>query len=178
MRTGFRPYATVGPVTLHSRVTSSRSSACTSPGHDGAQPQQPVQGGKRIGLLGSRARDTDGQGAADIVVDPTGPVRSPSPAPSCAPGTYALYCDHVDQYLVVEPGRAAGLGGHAPALRGAPPGGGRPGAGRDHGRGLARPRPAVQVAGGQATVAPHWPHVHVEVVDPSLPDRPSSGSCD
>ena len=28
------------------------------------------------------------------------------------------------------------------------------------------------------TVAPHWPHLHVEVVDPSVPDRPSSGSCD
>jgi hypothetical protein len=25
------------------------------------------------------------------------------------------------------------------------------------------------------TTAPHWPHVHVEVVDTSVPDRPSGG---
>jgi hypothetical protein len=26
-----------------------------------------------------------------------------------------------------------------------------------------------------ATVAPAWPHVHVEVVDPSIKDRPTPG---
>jgi hypothetical protein len=27
------------------------------------------------------------------------------------------------------------------------------------------------------TAAPHWPHVHVEVIDPSIPDRPSGPGC-
>ncbi len=27
------------------------------------------------------------------------------------------------------------------------------------------------------TAVPHWPHVHVEVVDPSVPDRPTGGGC-
>ena len=27
------------------------------------------------------------------------------------------------------------------------------------------------------TVDPAWPHVHIEVVDPSIPDRPTPGGC-
>jgi hypothetical protein len=28
------------------------------------------------------------------------------------------------------------------------------------------------------TATPHWPHLHVEVVDPAVPDRPTGGGCD
>jgi hypothetical protein len=28
-----------------------------------------------------------------------------------------------------------------------------------------------------STVQPAWPHVHVEVVDPSVPDRPTGPGC-
>ena len=44
-------------------------------GHDGAQPQQPVGKGPRIGLLGSRERDTNPQGATANGVDPSGEIR-------------------------------------------------------------------------------------------------------
>lgn len=93
-------------------------------------------------------------------------------------GTYKLYCNHVDQYVVVEPDARPGW--EVKVL---------------HFEGLAvRPGDRVQagvtVVGSRArvlpfasqidahTVAPHWPHVHVEVVDPSVPDRLSGGSCD
>jgi hypothetical protein len=90
-------------------------------------------------------------------------------------GSYRLYCDYSDHYLVIEPD--AHPGWEVKML---------------HFVGL-------QVSAGQRVVANHtivgtgprtlpfesqvdeyshprnWPHVHVEVVDPSIPDRPGSG---
>jgi hypothetical protein len=178
MRTGYRPYARVGPLTLHFPGDRVEVVGLHESGHDGAQPQEPAERNARVGLLGSRSRGTGGQGAADVVVDPTRPVRSPVTGTVLRAGTYALYCDHVDQYLVVEPDARPGW--EVKLL---------------HFEGLRleagdRVQAGITVVGSRArvlpfrsqvdkhTVAPHWPHVHVEVVDPSLPDRPSSGSCD
>ena len=177
-RTGWGPYATVGPVTLHFPGEIVEVVGLHQSGHDGAQPQQPVQGAARIGLMGSRARDTNAQGAADIVVDPTRVLRSPVTGTVVRAGTYTLYCDNVDNFLVIEP--AARPGWEVKLL---------------HFEGLAvsqgdRLEAGVTVIGSRArvlpfssqvdkhTVAPHWPHVHIEVVDPTVPDRPSGGSCD
>ena len=177
-RTAWRPYATVGPVTLHFPGDVVEVLGLHQSGHDGAQPQQPVENDVRKGLLDSRSRGTNPQGAADIVVDPTRPVRSPVTGTVLRAGTYTLYCDHVDQYVVVEP--AARPGWEVKLL---------------HFEGLAvgegdRLEAGVTVVGSRArvlpfasqvdkhTASPHWPHVHVEVVDPSIPDRPSGGSCD
>jgi hypothetical protein len=175
--TGYQPYASVGPVVLHTPGDVVELIGYHQSGHDGAQPQQPVQGGKRIGLLGSRARDTDGQGAADIVVDPTRQVRSPVTGTVLRGGTYALYCDHVDEYVVVEPDARPGWEVkvlHFEGLRVAK--GERVQAGVTVIGTRARVLPfASQV--DKHTVAPHWPHLHVEVVDPSIPDRPSGGGC-
>jgi biotin carboxyl carrier protein len=102
-RTGWAPYATVGPVVLHAPADVVELIGFHQSGHDGAQPQSPVEGAVRAGLLESRERDTHPQGAADVVVDPTGEVRAPVTGTVLRAGTYTLYCDHVDQYLVVEP---------------------------------------------------------------------------
>lgn len=177
-RTGWGPYATVGPVTLHFPGKVVEVVGLHQSGHDGAQPQRPVEGAVRIGLMDSRQRDTHAQGAADIVVDPSLELRSPVTGRVVRAGTYTLYCDYVDQYLVVEPDARPGW--EVKLL---------------HFRGLAvrkgdRVEAGVTVVGSGArvlpfssqvdehTVAPHWPHVHVEVVDPSVPDRPSGGGCD
>jgi biotin carboxyl carrier protein len=178
MRTGFGPYASVGPVTLHYPGDVVEVVGLHQSGHDGAQPQQPLRGGKRIGLLGSRARDTDGQGAADIVVDPTRPVRSPVTGTVLRAGTYTLYCDHVDEYLVVEPDARPGWEVkllHFEGLRVEK--GDRVQAGVTVVGARARVLPfASQV--DKHTVAPHWPHLHVEVVDTAVEDRPSGATCD
>lgn len=177
-KTGWGPYATVGPVTLHFPGDVVEVVGLHESGHDGAQPQQPVDGAGRIGLMESRARDTNPQGAADIVVDPTGEVRSPVTGTVVRAGTYPLYCDHVDHYLVIEP--AVRPGWEVKLL---------------HFEGLSvskgdRVEAGVTVVGSHArvlpfssqvddhTVSPHWPHLHIEVVDPSVPDRPSGGGCD
>jgi len=177
LRTAYRPYAQVGPVVLHFPGDVVEVVGLHESGHDGAQPQSPLQR-ERIGLLGSRSRDTNGQGAADIVLDPTRVVRSPVTGTVLRAGTYTLYCDNVDQYLDVEPDARPGWEVkllHFQGLRVAE--GDRVQAGVTVVGSGARVLPfASQV--DKHTVAPHWPHVHVEVVDPSVPDRPSSGSCD
>lgn len=178
VRTGWGPYARVGPVTLHFPGDVVEAVGLHQSGHDGAQPQQPVESAVRTGLLDTRARDTNPQGAADIVVDPRREVRAPVTGTVLRAGSYTLYCDHVDNYLVVEPderpgwevkllhfeGLAVGKGEHVQA--GVTVVGSR-----------ARLLPfASQV--DKHTVAPHWPHLHVEVVDPSVPDRPTGEGCD
>ena len=77
VRTGFAPYAEAGPVTLHYPADLVEVVGLHESGHDGAQPQQPVGARAPIGALDSRSRDTNRQGAADVVVDPRGQVRSP-----------------------------------------------------------------------------------------------------
>lgn len=178
VRTGFAAYATAGPVTLHYPVDAVEVVGLHESGHDGAQPQQPVGTGAPIDALDSRSRDTNRQGAADVVVDPRGQVRAAVTGTVVRAGSYTLYCDHTDDYLVVEPDARPGW--EVKLL---------------HFEGLSvqkgdRVRAGVTVVGRHArvlpfasqvdkhTVAPHWPHLHVEVVDPSVPDRPSGRSCD
>ena len=137
----------------------------------------PISTEVRTGLLEERGRDTHPQGAADIVVDPEREVRAPVTGRVLRAGTYTLYCDHTDDYVVVEPDARPGW--EVKVL---------------HFRGLKVSR-GDRVEGGVTvigdggrvlpfrsqiddhTAAPHWPHLHVEVVDPSIPDRPSSGGC-
>lgn len=177
-RTAYAPYAQAGPVTLHYPGDVVEVVGLHESGHDGAQVQSPIGDGARIGTLDSRSRDTNPQGAADIVVDPRQPVRAPVTGTVKRAGSYTLYCDHTDDYLVVEPDARPGW--EVKLL---------------HFEGLAvrkgdRVQAGVTVVGSRArvlpfesqvdehTVAPHWPHLHIEVVDPSVPDRPSGGSCD
>jgi hypothetical protein len=126
--------------------------------------------------LPSRGRDTTARGAADIVVEPDGEIRSPVTGTVRKAGTYTLYCDHVDQFVVIEPDARPGW--EVKVL---------------HIDGLAL-RPGQRVEGGvtrlaaRARVLPfpsqvedhtaeRWPHVHVEVVDPTVPDRPTGPGC-
>jgi murein DD-endopeptidase MepM/ murein hydrolase activator NlpD len=146
-------------------------------GHDGAQPQSPVKGPARLGRLGSRARDTNGQGAFDIVVDPNQPVRAPVTGTVVRGGSYTLYCDHVDDYVVIEPDARTGWEVKLLHFRGVTVGKGD------------RVQAGVTVVGTRAralpfrsqvdkhTAPPHWPHLHVEVVDPSIKDRPTGAGC-
>lgn len=178
VRTGYAAYAQAGPVVLHFPGDVVEVVGLHESGHDGAQPQSPVTSVARIGTLRSRSRDTDPQGAADIVVDPTRPVRAPVSGTVVRAGSYTLYCDHVDDYVVIAPDAQPEW--EVKLL---------------HFDGLSvrkgdRVEAGVTVVGRRArvlpfasqvdkhTVAPHWPHLHVEVVDPRVPDRPSGGSCD
>lgn len=175
--THWRAFATVGPVTLRYPGDLVELVGFHESNDDGAQQQQPIRGAGRVALLDSRERGTRAQGAADIVVHPAQAVRAPVSGRVLRAGTYTLYCDYRDNYLVIEPDNRPGW--EVKLL---------------HFEGLAigkgdRVRAGVTVVGSHArrlpfasqvdehTSAPPWPHLHVEVVDPTIPDRPSE-PCD
>ncbi|HWG95158.1 MAG TPA: S-layer homology domain-containing protein [Mycobacteriales bacterium] len=176
--TGFAPYASAGPVVLHSPADLVEVVGYHEANHDGARAQAPAAGGPRSLVLPSRGRGTDPRSAADVVADPSREVRSPVTGTVKRAASYVLYCRYTDQYLVVEPDARPGW--EVKVL---------------HVQGL-RVRAGDRVTAGQtvvadgprqfpfrsqvddSTAAPHWPHVHVEVVDLGIPDRPGGGgSC-
>jgi hypothetical protein len=173
----FVPYATVGPVTLHHPSDRVEAIGFHQSGHDGAQQQDALPGAARWFTMESRDRDTGPHGAADIVVEPDRQIRVPVTGTVIRAGTYTLYCDHVDQYAVIEPDTRPGW--EVKVL---------------HVEGLAlsrgqRVEAGVSVLAARSRVLPFpsqveddtglppWPHVHVEVVDPSIPDRPTGPGC-
>lgn len=173
----FVPYAVVGPVTLHHPSDHVEAIGFHQSGHDGAMPQTAVDGAARWFLQADRDRDTSLQGAADIVVEPDRALRVPVTGTVLRAGTYTLYCENVDQYAVIEPdahpgwevkvlhieGLALTKGQHVDA-------GVTPLAARSR----VLPFPS---AVNDDTALPAWPHVHIEVVDPSVPDRPTGPGC-
>jgi hypothetical protein len=171
------PYATVGPVTLHHPSDHAEAIGFHESGHDGAQAQAAVGTSVRWFTQETRDRDTSPQGAADIVVEPDREVRVPVTGTVLRAGTYTLYCDNVDQYAVIEPDARPGWEVKVLHIEGlALTAGQRVEAGvtllAAHARVLPFPS-AVE----DHTGLPAWPHVHVEVVDPSVPDRPTGPGC-
>jgi len=173
----WQPYGTIGPLTLHHPADQVEAIGYHQSGHDGAQPQTAVAGSARWFTLDQRGRDTHPQGAADIVVAPDREIRSPVTGTVLRAGTYTLYCDHVDQYAVIEPDARPGWEVkvlHVDGLALAEGQRVEAGVTRLAARGRVLPFPS-QVE--EFTALPPWPHVHIEVVDPSIPDRPGGPGC-
>ena len=144
---------------------------------DGAQPLTPLSTSVSWFTMDTRNRDTDPRGASDIVVEPDREIRAPVTGTVRRAGTYTLYCDHVDQYAVIEPDARPGWEVKVLHIDGlALTQGQRVVAGvtRLAARARVLPFPS-QVE--ESTGLPPWPHVHVEVVDPTLPDRPTGPGC-
>lgn len=171
------PYATVGPITLHHPSDRVEAIGFHQSGHDGAQHQAATAGAVRWFTMATRHRDTDPQGAADIVVEPGREIRSPVTGTVVEAGTYRLYCDHVDQVAVIEPDAHPGWLVKVLHIEGlALVAGQRVEAGvtllAAHARVLPFPSQVEDDTG-----LPAWPHVHVEVIDPTVPDRPTGPGC-
>lgn len=171
------PYATAGPVTLHHPSDRVEVIGFHQSGHDGAQHQAPVPSAARWFLQEDRKRDTDLQGAADIVVEPDREIRAPVSGTVVRAGTYTLYCDKVDQYVVINPDDRPGWEVKVLHIEGlAVAKGQHVQAGVTRLAAKSRVLPFVSDV-DEATAVPAWPHVHIEVVDPSIPDRPSGPGC-
>lgn len=171
------PYATVGPVTVHHPSDQVEAIGFHQSGHDGAQHQAAVAGAARWFVQEDRDRGTDPQGAADIVVAPDREVRAPVTGTVLRAGTYTLYCDKVDQYAVIEPDARPGWEVKVLHIEGlALVKGQRVEAGVTLLAAKARVLPFASTVEDD-TAMPAWPHVHIEVVDPSIPDRPSGPGC-
>lgn len=169
------PFATVGPVVLHHPSARVERVGFHESNHDGARALEPVEGAVEATVMETRERGTAATSAADVVADPSVELRSPVTGTVKRAGTYVLYCDNQDSYLVIEPDARPGWEVkllHIQDLQ------------------IAR---GDRVVAGETVVAlrptqlpfesqvdelgpqPAWPHVHLEVVDPSIPDRPTPG---
>lgn len=145
--------------------------------HDGARQMVPTRTAAAPFTMESRGRGTGTRSAADIVVAPDEEIRSPVTGTVLRAGTYVLYCEYSDDFAVIEPEGRPGWEVkilHIDGVRVAP--GDQVEAG-------------VTVLAGRATLLPFrsqvddssaaasWPHVHIEVIDTSIPDRPSGTGC-
>jgi murein DD-endopeptidase MepM/ murein hydrolase activator NlpD len=171
------PYAAAGPVVLHHPSDRVEAIGFHQSARDGAQVQTALGTAVRWFTMESRDRDTPARGAADIVVEPDREIRAPVTGTVIRAGTYTLYCDHVDQYAVIEPDARPGWEVKVLHVEGlALSRGQRVEAGVSPLAARARVLPfPSQVE--ESTGLPPWPHVHVEVVDPTVPDRPTEPGC-
>lgn len=147
-------------------------------GHPGSQAINAAATGAEMITLESRGRGTDARSAADIVVPPGDVVVAPATGTVIAANEYVLYCEHQDQLVYIEPDGLPGwqvrvfhVEGSLPAV------GTRVEAGVTRIADSARTLPFESQV-DEFTGEPSWPHVHIEVVDTSVPDtRPPGPGC-
>jgi len=147
--------------------------------HPGSQAINAAATGLEMMVLESRGRGTPSRSAADIVVPPGEPLRSPVTGTVVAAKTYVLYCQYQDKLVYIEPDGLPGwevrlfhVSGEIPAVGTRVIGGETVIA-----SGGANPLPFESQI-DKFTAEPSWAHVHVEVVDTSVPDdRAPGGGC-
>ena len=171
--TEWRPFATAGPVTLTLPSSRVERVAFHQSNHDGARQLTALPGAVAPVTLEDRERDTGSRGAADVVVDPDTEIRAPVTGRVKRAGRYVLYCDYSDDYAVIEPDDRPGWEVKILRIDGVRV---RAGTRVVAGQTVIAPRPTKLPFESQVdevrTAEPAWPHVHIEVVDPSIPDRP------
>ncbi len=170
------PYATSGGITLHHPASRVERVGFHQSNHEGAQTQDPLPTAVAPVTLESRERLTSERTAADIVVDPAAEIRAPVTGRVLRGGTYVLYCKYSDDFLVIEPDSHPGWEVKLLHISGVQV---RAGDRVEAGVTVVAPHatqlPFESQVDEARTVDPAWPHVHVEVVDPSIPNRPSPG---
>lgn len=171
------PFAIVGGVTLLHPSSSVETIGFHESNHDGAQQMEPLETAVAPFTMASRDRGTGSRTAADIVVEPGVEIVSPVTGRVLRAGTYTLYCDYRDHFVVIEPDEQPAWEVKILHFLDLQVG---PGDRVDAGITVIGSGPrqlAFRSQVDDATSAPSWPHVHIEVVDPSIPDRPSGPSC-
>ncbi len=136
----------------------------------------PAQTSARTSVMESRGRGTHRQGAADVAVEPATEIVAPISGTVARAGSYTLYCRYRDGFVVINPDGRPDLEVKVLHIQGVSV---RAGQRVEVGQVIATnatPFP-FQSQIDRLTAEPSWPHVHIEVVDPSVPRRPSSGSC-
>jgi murein DD-endopeptidase MepM/ murein hydrolase activator NlpD len=170
------PFATVGGLTLTHPSTRVERVAFHQSNHDGARQLTPLPTAVAAITLPDRERDTGPRGAADVVVDPASEIRAPVTGRVTRAGTYVLYCKHSDDYVVIEPDDRPGWEVKMLHIDGVTV---RAGDRVVAGQTVVAPRatqlPFESQVDEVRTADPAWPHVHIEVVDPTIRDRPTPG---
>ena len=120
-------------------------------------------------------RGTGSRTAADVVVHPAHEIRAPVTGTVRRAGSYVLYCDNTDNFVVIEPDDHPGWEVKLLHIDGLRLGVGDRVVARQT---VVAPRPRklpFESQVDEVSARPAWPHVHIEVVDPSIPDRPTPG---
>jgi murein DD-endopeptidase MepM/ murein hydrolase activator NlpD len=176
--TTWRPFATAGPLTLTHPAAQVERVAFHQSNHDGARQLAALPTAVAATTLEDRERDTGAAGAADVVVAPDTEIRSPVTGRVKRAGRYVLYCKHSDDYVVIEPDDRPGWEVkilHIDGVR--VRAGNRVVAGQTVLAPRATQLPFESQVDEVRTAEPAWPHVHIEVVDPAIPDRPTGPGC-
>lgn len=172
----FVPFATFGPLTLTHPSDRVESIGFHESTNEGARQLEPLDTAAATFTMETRERGTGSRTAADIVIDPDHQVRSPVSGTVVRSGTYVLYCQYSDDFAVIEPDDRPGWEvkilhiNHVRVFRGDRV---------EAGVTVIADGPTILPFSSQVdedTSAPSWPHVHVEVIDPSIPDIPGNGS--
>jgi hypothetical protein len=144
---------------------------------EGARHIEPLDTGIPATTLDSRGRLSDPNSSADVVVDPASDIRSPVSGTVISTGQYDLYCDLYDDFINIEPDDHPGWKVRVIHITGIDVHKGeRVEAGVTVIAPGARILPFVSDVDNLRTQDPAWPHVHMEVVDPSIPNVPNGGS--
>ena len=174
--TGFQPFALVGGLVLVHPAARVERVGFHESNHDGAQQMDPVSTAAVPTVLEARDRGTFPRSAADVVVDPAGEIRSPVSGTVKRGGTYTLYCKYTDSFLVIAPDGQPNLEVkllHISGLRVSK--GERLEAGQTVVARRSTQLPFASQVDELRTADPAWPHVHIEVIDPAVKDRPTPG---
>ncbi len=173
------PFAGVGGVSLVAPSHAVERVGFHQSADSGAQELTVLPGAVLPVDMNTRNRGTGAQTAADTVVQPGTTVYSPVSGTVVKSGAYQLYCSYADDMVEVDPDGHPGWRVTILHLEGVVV---TPGmhlvAGITPIAGQAHQLPFSSQVDKYSPVKPAWPHVHVEVDDPTIPDTPSKGdSC-
>jgi hypothetical protein len=174
---GWTPFATAGGITLVHPAGRVERIGFHESNHEGAQPFAALPTAVVPIVMEARERGNGGVTAADVVVDPAVEIRAPVTGRVKRAGTYVLYCKHSDDYVVIAPDERPTLEVkllHIDGVR--VRAGDRVVAGQTVLAPNATPLPFESQVDELRTVDPAWPHVHIEVVDPTIRNRPNPNS--
>ena len=169
-------FATVGDIDLREPSTAIEVMGYHQSSHEGAQQLEPTATDTPWLVMDSRGRGTGLRTAIDIVADPDTAITAPVTGRVVRAGTYVLYCKYTDHYLVIEPDAHPGWEVKLLHFRDlAVATGDRVVAGETVVGSGPRQLPFESQVDEHSGPDNH-PHVHVEVVDPSIPNT-GGGSC-
>jgi hypothetical protein len=145
--------------------------------NEGARGIDAIETGIPATTMESRDRLSDPNSSADVVVDPDSEIRAPVSGTVVSSGSYDLYCGLYDYFINIEPDDHPGWRVKVLHITGLEVANGdRVVQGETVIAPTARQLPFESQVDQLRTVDPAWPHVHIEVDDPSIPNVPNPGS--
>lgn len=130
----------------------------------------------RTSTMASRGRGTALTGAIDVTTEPDTVITAPVSGTVARAGSYTLYCRYRDGYVVINPDERPDLEVKLLHVQEVAVQAGQRVEVGDVIAGHATKFPFTSQIDA-LTAEPSWPHVHIEVVDPSIPRNRSGGTC-